>query len=202
MAQRHSTRSIALFILLLLIGSDRRVEAVIQVLMPMQSVIDDSDFIFLANVERIDADKPAMILTVGEQLKGVSPFERLPINLTGDKEAAKDNHTTKLLKRVAPNLPIIVCVKKQEKGNLMALAFTNGTWFQLLGTPDGERTRWAFTHCEVYLRRTFKGTTDEMRQTIADALAGKKKPPAPNPKEPAGLGKEVSSQSISPLSSP
>ena len=184
-------RFLALSILLLTIAAPRMSEAVIQVLMPLQSLIDDSDDIFLAQVERIDPDKPAVVLTVGEKLKGASSFQRLPINLTGDKEAAKDKHTAKLLKRLAPDLPVIVCVKKQDKGGVMALAFTNGTWFQLRGTPDGEQTHWAFTHCEIYLRRTFKGTTDELKQTITDSLAGKKKPPPPNAKEPAGLGPEV-----------
>ena len=70
----------------------------------------------------------------------------------------------------------------------MMLAFTNGTWFQVLGQTDGDQTRWAFTHCEIYLRRTFKGTTDELKQTVADVLAGKAKAPPPNPKEPPGLG--------------
>ena len=188
---RRRHRFLALFALLFALIAARNAEAVIQVLMPLQALIDDADDIFLAQVERVDPDKPAVVLTVGEKLKGTAAWQRLPINLTGDKEAAKDKHTSKLLKRLAPDLPVVVCVKKQDKGGVMALAFTNGTWFQLIGTPDGEQTRWAFTHCEIYLRRTFKGTTDELKQTIADSLAGKKKPPPPNAKEPAGLGPEV-----------
>jgi hypothetical protein len=82
-------------------------------------------------------------------------------------------------------------VKKQDNGKFMLLAYTNGTWFQVLGQTEGEQTRWAFTHCEIYLRRTFSGTTDELKQVLTDVLAGKAKPPAPNPKEPAGFGPVV-----------
>lgn len=158
--------------------------AFIQKLFPLQEFIDDSDFLFTAKVERVDPDKPSAVLVLGEHLKGKAPFTRIPINLTGDKQ----KHAPQLLKRIAPDLPLIVGVKKQDGGKFMMLAFTNGTWFQVLGQTDGDQTRWAFTHCEIYLRRTFKGTTDELKQTVTDVLAGKAKAPPPNPKEPAGFG--------------
>ena len=161
--------------------------AFIQNLFPLQEFIDDSDFIFTATVEKIDPAKPSAVLVVKEHLKGKGPFTRIPINLTGDKQ----KHTPQLLKRIAPELPLIVGVKKQDNGKFMLLAFTNGTWFQVLGQAEGEQTRWAFTHCEIYLRRTFSGTTDELKQVLTDVLAGKEKPPAPNPKEPAGFGPVV-----------
>ncbi|MFO1045390.1 MAG: hypothetical protein U0941_26730 [Planctomycetaceae bacterium] len=161
--------------------------AFIQNLFPLQEFIDDSDFIFTATVEKIDPAKPSAVFVVKEHLKGKGPFTRIPINLTGDKQ----KHTPQLLKRIAPDLPLIVGVKKQDNGKFMLLAYTNGTWFQVLGQTEGEQTRWAFTHCEIYLRRTFSGTTDELKQVLTDVLAGKAKPPSPNPKEPAGFGPVV-----------
>lgn len=163
--------------------------AFIQAKFPLQSLLDSSDYILLAKVERLDPTKPAAVLTVERSLKGEVPFQRIPINLTGDKE----HHSPELLRRLAPDLPVVVCVKKQDKGEypLMILAYSNGTWFQVLGKADGNETRWAFTHCEIYLRRTFKGTTAELQQTITDALSGKQKPPPYNPKEPPGFGPEV-----------
>jgi hypothetical protein len=158
--------------------------AFIQKLFPLQEFIDDSDFIFTATVEKVDIDKPSMVLVFGEHLKGEAPFKRIPINLTGDKQ----KHTPQLLKRIAPDVPLVVGVKKQPDGKFMMLAYTNGTWFQALGQTDGDQTRWAFTHCELYLRRTFHGTTAELKQTITDVLAGKVKPPPPNPKEAPGFG--------------
>ncbi|MFM8253235.1 MAG: hypothetical protein ACKOBW_16705 [Planctomycetota bacterium] len=158
--------------------------AVIQVLMPLQGLIKDSDAIFLTKVSRIDPERPAAVLDVGESLKGKPAFTRLPINLTGDKE----KHTPELLQRIGPEAPVIVFARQQKKNEWMGLAFTNGTWFQILGTTDGEQTRWAFTHCETYLRRTFKGTTAELQATVAGVVAGTKKAPPPDPKEPPGFG--------------
>ncbi|MBC8114625.1 MAG: hypothetical protein H7062_09630 [Candidatus Saccharimonas sp.] len=161
-----------------------RAWAFIQKLFPLQEFIDDSDYIFTATVEKVDADKPSTVLVLGEHLKGEAPFKRIPINLTGDKQ----KHTPQLLKRIAADVPLVVGIKKQPDGKFMMLAYTNGTWFQTLGQTDGDQTRWAFTHCEIYLRRTFHGTTAELKQTIADVLASKTKSPPPNPKEAPGFG--------------
>lgn len=161
--------------------------AVIQVLLPLQSLIKTSDLIVMAKVTKVDPDRPSAVIEVGETLKGKSPFQRLPINLTGDKE----KHTPELLKRIAVDTPLVLCVQKQGEKQWMALAYTNGTWFQLIGERDGDQTRWAFTHCETYLRRTFKGTTDELRQTVVGVLDGTKKAPPPNPKEAPGFGPEL-----------
>jgi hypothetical protein len=173
--------------LILSLMSGGSVHAVIQVLIPLRALIDDSDLILLAKVERIDPSRPAAVFAVTRALKGASTLDRISVNLTGDKE----KHTPHLLKRLAPELPLILCVKKQDKDKSMILAFSNGTWFQVLGQSDGRQTRWAFTHCETYLRRTFKGRTAELEQIITDALAGTKKPPPPNPQEPPGLGPEI-----------
>lgn len=48
---------------------------------------------------------------------------------------------------------------------------------------------------QPYLRRTFKGTTAELMQTIRDGLAGKKVPDV-DPKEKPGLGPEVNQSKI------
>jgi len=165
----------------------REAFAVIQILLPLKSVLDDSQTIIVAKVERIDPDRPAMVLAASESLKGGSPFPRLPVNLTGDKE----RHTPRLLKRVADGTPIVLFIKKESDGKFMALGYTEGTWLQLLGQTDGGQTRWAFTHCETYLRRTYKGTTAELRSLVADVLAGKRKSPPPDPKERPGFGPEL-----------
>ena len=158
--------------------------AFIQNLFPLQEFIDDSDYLFTATIEKIDAAKPSAVLIIKDHLKGDAPFQRIPINLTGDKQ----KHTPQLLKRIATDLPLVVGVKKQPDGKFMMLAFTDGTWFQVLGQTEDNQTRWAFTHCEIYLRRTYSGTTDDLQKTIAAVLAGKAKAPPPNPKEPAGFG--------------
>jgi hypothetical protein len=161
--------------------------AFIQNLFPLQEFIDDSDYLFTATIEKVDPEKPSAVLVVKDHMKGNAPFQRIPINLTGDKQ----KHTPQLLKRIAADLPLVVGVKKQPDGKFMMLAFTDGTWFQVLGQTTDGQTRWAFTHCEIYLRRTYSGSTDDLKKTIADVLAGKAKAPPPNPKEPAGFGPAI-----------
>ncbi|MFM7071677.1 MAG: hypothetical protein ACKO38_07805 [Planctomycetota bacterium] len=168
-------------------ATHREAHAVIQILLPLKSVLDDSQTIVVAKVERLDPARPSMVLVTSESLKGGRPFDRLPVNLTGDKE----RHTPRLLKRIADGTPIVLFIKKESDGKFMALGYTDGTWLQLLGQTDGGQTRWAFTHCETYLRRTYKGTTEELRGLVADVLAGKRKAPPPDPKERPGFGPEL-----------
>src|SRR5262249_62436334 len=85
---------------------------------------------------------------------------------------------------------IILFINQREEKHTI-FAFSNGTWFQILGQPAGDKIAWSFTHLEPYLRRTFKGTTGELKKIIQDSLAGKIKPPPPNEKEPPGIGPEV-----------
>src|SRR5262249_29076603 len=162
--------------------------ALIERLTPLATILDDADEVFVAHFERVDAEKPAALLVWDKDLEGKTAFRRLPVNLTGDKE----KHTPEFLKRIAPRLPVVLFVTHRDDKSL-ALGYTEGTWFQMIGTkPEGgKEVRWAYTHCEIYLRRTYKGTTREMIAVVADAVAGKKKPPRPNPKEAPGFGPEV-----------
>ncbi|HEV3237877.1 MAG TPA: PQQ-binding-like beta-propeller repeat protein [Gemmataceae bacterium] len=181
------------FLLVGFLSAANAAHAVIQRLTPLKDVLAESQFIFVAKVDVIDPDKPSVVLKVDEQLKGKATFEKLPINLTGDSEAKKLDHTPQLLKRLAPKLTVIVFASKQDK-KYTAFAFSNGTWFQLVGEEADRTVRWSFTHCEPYLRRTFKGSTADLKEIIEDGLAGKKKPPEPDAKEKPGLGPEASSE--------
>ena len=93
---------------------------------------------------------------------------------------------------MAPKLPLVLFVNQNGK-NFTAFAYSNGTWFQMAGerADDGDVLRLPFTHIEPYLRRTFKGTTAEMKKVVVDALSGKAEPPPPNLKEKPGIGPEV-----------
>jgi outer membrane protein assembly factor BamB len=167
--------------------------AVITALFPLKGVLANEQFIFLARVDQLDPERPGMVLKVDEDLKGKPPFRRLAVNLRGDAEADKEKQRQQLLKRLEGNLPLVVFTSQRGK-RYTAFAYTNGTWFQMIGQEDAQDpavVRWAFTHCEPYLRRTFKGTTAELRQVVRDGLAGKRPPPEPDPKEPPGLGPEV-----------
>ncbi len=164
--------------------------ALIVRLTPLSHFLEESQFVFLARVEAVDAARPSMVLTVEKQLKGKAPFARLPINLKGDNVAAKGKEAPLLLKRVGPKVPVVVFVMQDGK-DFLGFGYTNGTWFGLAGTEVDGAVRWSFRHLETYLRRTYKGTTDEMVQTVSEVLAKKRKPPPFNAKEKPGLGPEL-----------
>ena len=177
----------SLSVMFLLAGS---AQALIDKPYPLKTVLAESQFVFVAKVDALDSDKPSAVLLITEDLKGKAAFRRLPVNLTGDADAVKAKQAPQLLKRLAPKLPVIVFATERDKG-YFALCYTNGTWFLLRGEKDEDKVRWSFNHFEPYLRRTFKGTTEEMKQTVADAIAGKKEPPAANTKEKPGIGPEL-----------
>jgi len=167
-------------------------DAAFSAALSLQKTIKDAKFIVSAKVELVDADKPAVILVVDEDLKGKFPIRRLLINMTGDDDAKKFDHTPLILKRLAPKLPVVLFITENENGHV-AFAYTNGTWFQMIAAKaaDPQKTVFKFTHGEPYLRRTFKGTTEEIKKLIIDGLAGKAKLPAVNSKEAPGFGPEV-----------
>src|SRR5262249_22198305 len=128
-----------------------------------------------------------------ENLKGKAPIEKLPVLFKGDAEAKKGDHIPKILKRVAPKLPLVLFVLQRQK-RYTAFAYTNGTWFQMVGVEADGRVRWSLTHGEPYLRKTFKGGTADLRRIIVDSLSGKSKPPEPDTKEKPGFGPEVETE--------
>jgi outer membrane protein assembly factor BamB len=159
-------------------------------LTPLSDFLDDSDYIFVARAQAVDPGRPSMVLKVEKQFKGKAPFAGLAILLKGDNIATKNKEVPQLLKRVAPNLPLVVFVTHRDK-ELLAFCYTNGTWFGVGGVEADGAVRWRLRHCEPYLRRTFKGTTAQMEQTVVGMLAGKRKSPPIDKKEKPGLGPEL-----------
>lgn len=184
---RHRARSLALVALLALAPSSW---AVIKVLTPLRNFVGNSHFIVVAKVEKLLPDRPAMVLAVSEDLKGKAPFRSLPVNLTGDNEGKKTDDTARLLKRLTPNMPIVLFVTQNGK-LFLTFAYANGTWLQLIGQKVDERTVWRFTHLEPYLRRTYKGDTAALAKIVKDSLAGKIKLPEVDAKETPGIGPEI-----------
>ena len=167
-------------------------QAVITRKLPLNEVVEGSEFILTVKVEAVDPDRPGLVLVVDEHLKGKFPINKLAVNLKGDDEAAKAKQTPDLLKRVAPKLPIVLFASLRDS-KYVAFAYTNGTWFQMTGVKDddSDNVRWSFTHLEPYLRRTYKGTTAELQKALGDYLNDKKALPDTDPKEKPGLGPEV-----------
>lgn len=161
--------------------------AVIEVLMPLKLVIDDSTAIVVAKVEKLDVERRAAVLVVTSALKGTATFHRLPLNLAGDTA----EQGAQLQERLAPDSSIVLFIDEHH----LAIGYSNGTWFQAKLTGEGQDVRASFTHFEPSLRRTFTGTTAEIQSVLSDVIAGKRKPPPTNPREKPGLGPKTESPS-------
>ncbi len=181
---------------------DRPARAYIQTPVSMKSVLAQTQLIFTAKVESFDPEKRTAVLTVDEHLKGKVPFKTLLIALDADREGAREyNRPSHLLKRLAVKQTVVIFADSKEgafapirRGNLLVFLYADGTWVQFAAetADDGPaRLPLRFHHFEPYLRQTFSGTAEEMRQVVADGLAGKKDPPAHNPKETTGFGPEI-----------
>src|SRR5262245_14996390 len=107
-----------------------RAEAFVTRPTSLSNILAEHQFIFTAKVDVLDPSRPSVVLVVDADLKGKAPFRRLPVNLTGDRAAEKEKHTPQLLRRLAPNLPLVLFVNQAgEKGDRFpAFAYTNGTW--------------------------------------------------------------------------
>lgn len=190
--QMHAFRTrlaISLFVLALLTLTTNRVSAVIMKLTPLAEVLETEDFIFICTVDKVDPQKPSATFKFEKNLKGEAPFEKLPVNMTGNAEAVKNNDTKTILDRLDSTRKVIFFVSKRGK-KYNAMAFVEGSWFAMQGTQDDtdKTVRWAFLSGEPYLRRTFKGTSTELVKVLEDGLAKKAKPPAPDEKEKPGYG--------------
>ena len=121
--------------LVVLLLASLSADAVIMKLTPLAEVLESEQFILVAAIEKTDPDKPAAILKVEKALKGKPPFERIPINMTGDAEAQKQGDTRTILDRLDPTRKVIVFASKRGK-KINAMAFVEGSWFSLQGTID------------------------------------------------------------------
>ena len=160
--------------------------AVVARTIPLKDVLAAEQFILVATIESIDERKLESSIAVRRELKGKAPFSQLTVKLEGDASARREKQSAKLLERIAPNIELIVFGSIRGKVTTL-FAYSNGTWFRIVGA-DPASSEFAFAHMEPYLRRTFKATTAELKQTVIDGLSGKSPPPAPDPNEPPGLG--------------
>lgn len=145
--------------------------------------------VFVAKVEKVYPDKPAMMLTVQESLKGKYPHDKMPVSLKveGDKKKAE---VEQLLKRVEEGLPLVVFYYVPTK-KIEAICVTNGTWFRLYGTEEDGKIKWEFVNLEPALHQTYHKSTEELRQVIVDFVKDKKAPPDVDTKAKPGIGPEL-----------
>ncbi|NQT85555.1 VCBS repeat-containing protein, partial [bacterium] len=116
---------------------------------------------------------------VENALKGKREFQTIQMNIG----IGPGDHAKYMLARLKPGEPFIIYYKLEGR-NLASCVHAGDTWFQLFGTDEKDRKRvwWRLTHIEVYMGRTFNGSTPELVKLTSDVIAGRTRAPKPNPR--------------------
>jgi hypothetical protein len=158
---------------------------------PLDRAVADNDAIVVAKVDRLDPARPSVVLSVETDLKGTPAARRIPVLL-----AAESPIQSKLvLDRLREGLPVVLFMTEGPQADqMLILAYTEGTWFQVIGQKDGAAggaLRGGLTHVEPYLRRTYSDSTPKLVQLIGDIQAGKAPAPPIDPSASPGVGPPV-----------
>jgi len=141
----------------------------------LQEVLDACTNIAFGRAESVDREKQRVVVKLEENVKGKSKFSHIKINVAVGDVRGKQTSPDMLMEKFKVELPVIIFYK--DKGaNFEGLGYVSGTWFQIFGAdkPDKNSVWWNFTHLEVYMHRTFSGSTEEFQKVIEASLAGKK----------------------------
>lgn len=155
--------------------------AVITRLYPLADVIAGADTIVVTRVTGREARRQTVDLKVTEPLKGKPPVPTFPVRLPGADDRTQ---VPILFQRLKPGRTVILFSKARR----FTLGYVEGTWFRLAEPPRPGTQPWQFVHLEIYLRRTYHGTSAEMRRTVAGVLAGRAKAPEPEARVKPGYG--------------
>ncbi len=137
----------------------------------LQEVLDESINIVFGIVKTADKLRQRATVEVKEDIKGKSGLKTIKINVAAGQ--VRYGSTPKMLmKHLKVDEPIIVFYR--AVGSIESLGHVDGTWFQMKSPlPPGvdiNNVWWNYTHIEIHMHRTFKGTTEEFQKTLRYAL--------------------------------
>ncbi len=158
---------------------------------PLAELIRISDCIAVGRVAAADIPRMRAALHLDEKLKGAAPYRWIALNVA----PGGWGHPTAMIRRLGAGQRF-VSFSARVRNRHVLVGYSNGTWFQITAAhapeeKDADRLSWSFTHIEVYLRRTFQGSTAELEQVVREALAGRREAPAPDPAARPGMGPET-----------
>ena len=139
----------------------------------LQEVLAECSNIVFGTVISVNQKRMTAKVKVEENLKGKSKFKEIKINLS----TGQGNFPQKMIKKFKVGKPTIIFYKKEGR-RIPSLGHVDGTWFQTFAQDRSDKSRvwWNFTHIEIYMHRTYKGSTPDFQQVVREALAGRGKP--------------------------
>ena len=139
----------------------------------LQEVLAECSNVVFGTVTSVNQKRMTAKVKVEENLKGESEFEEIKINLS----TGQGNFPEKMLRKFKAGKPIIIFYKMEGR-RIPSLGHVDGTWFQTFAQDRSDKSRvwWNFTHIEIYMHRTYKGSTPDFQRLVRDTLAGRVKP--------------------------
>ena len=139
----------------------------------LQEVLAECSNIVFGTVTSVNQERMTAKVKVEENLKGQSEFQEIKINLS----TGQGNFPQKMIKKFKAGKPVVIFYKREGR-RIPSLGHVDGTWFQTFGQDRSDKSRvwWNFTHIEIYMHRTYKGSTPDFQQLVRDTLAGRAKP--------------------------
>ena len=139
----------------------------------LQEILAECSNVVFGAVTSVNQKRMIAKVKVEENLKGQSDFQEIKINLS----PGQGNFPQKMIKKFKVGKPIIIFYKKEGQ-RIPSLGHVDGIWFQTFAQDRSDKSRvwWNFTHIEIYMHRTYKGSTPDFQQLVRDTLAGRVKP--------------------------
>jgi len=163
---------------ILLAAVNVRASAYVEALYPLQQVLAESFVIAEGKVESHDPAKKIAAIKVGKSLKGKCTYDVIRVTYGGGQFW----HPEGIPKHFVKDAPVLIFYNEGRQAEV----YLNRFFIQLYGDAGAppDKAWWSMTHIEIRMNRTFNGTVEELTDTVAKCLAGKMKPPPPDPKIP------------------
>ena len=167
-----------IFTVLFFLGEVRSAHSFIQREFTLQEILDACTNVAFGNVESVDKQKQRAIVKLGEDIKGKSPLSHVRINVAVGQRT-KQTSPEMLIEKFKVRLPVIIFYQKVDS-KLNGLGYVSGTWFQIFGNDNEDKSRiwWNFSHIEIYMHRTYEGSTEDFQKVVRKAVSGEKWPDA------------------------
>ena len=167
--------------LVCLLAAGSPLPAYIERIYSLDEILEESTHVLTGKVLEVDPKRQTIIASGDKALEGEREYERLQWNVgAGDGKQARF-----LLGLIQKGDPMILFYQRNEE-SIQAVAHCGDVWFQLFASheDDDAKAWWRFTHLEIYLPRTFRGSTPELIRLVEDVVAGRRKAPLPDPSVP------------------
>jgi len=145
-------------------------------------ILEETKNVAVGRMVKVDARGKTAVMRVEKMIKGKLEYRLVNMNLG----TAPSHQTAYLTTCLRIGAPAILFYRRGGK-SIVSLVHSGDTWFQLFANDDPRRRDkiwWRFTHIEIHMGRTFNGKTPQLIKVTSDVLAGRAKPPKPDPNVP------------------